>query len=939
MLVPENRDKGNEGDNVGLKVFYTNARSIRNKKNELFSYIAHEEPDIVGITESWVNENIFNDSLGEYFIDKYKLFTYQRQGRIGGGVMLYIKNKYVVSEVTEIKQNDEVESLWVDIRLNRRKIRIGIFYRSPNSNREIDLGIVNEINRGSVKDAILLGDFNFPNIDWELMEGADPCSRMLLDCIRENFLTQLVREPTRTNQILDLVLTNSLNIKDLEVGETLSSSDHNIIRFKIVLDYKLQDNLATRPNFSEGDYDRLRMQLGRIDWVQVLGNSNVEEMWGKFKNILHNTQEECIPSTNIRQKASKPRWWGNDIGRMIKDKKRAFKLFKQDNREANLIRYQNCRDSLKRAIRQKKRTAEMNLARNCSKNSKSFFSYYNINRKEKAGIGPLKVGDVIIDKNEDVANNLNEYFSSVFIQDNDPINTASIDGTQDVLNHVCIKESDIRAIIGSMKPNKAPGPDEIYARILKEGVNELVKPLKIIFEKSMLSGKIPKDWKTANVVPIFKKGSRKQLQNYRPVSLTSLVGKILEKIIHKHIQEFLDRNELVKESQHGFREGRSCLTNLLDFTNYITKELDQDKAVDIIYLDFSKAFDKVSHVRLLHKLKMHGISGMALRWIGEWLANRKQRVILNGYKSGWANVTSGVPQGSVLGPLLFILYINDIDKGIKGKISKFADDTKMAIPVDSLEGPIDMQKNLDKLMGWADKWKMEFNASKCKVMHLGRQNREFTYTMRNSWLNSVEEEKDLGVCISNNFKVNKQCIQARNKANKMLGIINRNVSYKSREVVTKLYNSYVRPHLEYCVQAWKPYQVQDISMLEAVQRRATKMVNDLSHLNYSERLERLDMFSVKGRFLRGDLIQVYKLFSGIDKVDVGNYFTLNENRLRGHSRTIWKPSCRLDVRKYHFSNRIIDTWNKLPENVVNSESLSTFKKNLDIHMGVTFRQI
>lgn len=499
-----------------------------------------------------------------------------------------------------------------------------------------------------------------------------------------------------------------------------------------------------------------------------------------------------------------------------------------------------------------------------------------------------------------------------------------------ILDNIDFTVDDIRACIHKIRINKAPGPDEIYAKILREGETYIAVALKIIFDRSINFTEIPEDWKLANVVPIFKKGSKKDVKNYRPISLTSLVCKILETLIKGKIQVFVDQFGLVNDSQHGFRKGRSCLTNLLEFLNYLTDQVDKGNDVDVIYLDFSKAFDKVPHKRLIHKLALHGISGSILNWVREWLSDRKQRVVLNGKKSGWDSVKSGVPQGSVLGPLLFILYINDLDNNIACKLSKFADDTKLASSVKDIEGCCGLQRDLDKLLAWSDKWQMQFNYSKCKVMHIGRNNRNFEYEMGGNWLDIINQERDLGVIMSNDLKSSKQCLEARNKANKMLGMINRNVCYKSKEVITKLYNSHVRPHIEYCIQAWAPHYRQDISLLESIQRRATKLIPSLKRLSYEDRLKDLNMFSVERRMLRGDLIQVYKLFSGLDNLDPNIFFSLNtDNATRGHNFKIKKESCKLDIRKHFFSNRVVSSWNDLPQHVVNSSSLDIFKRLLD----------
>ena len=294
---------------------------------------------------------------------------------------------------------------------------------------------------------------------------------------------------------------------------------------------------------------------------------------------------------------------------------------------------------------------------------------------------------------------------------------------------------------------------------------------------------------------------------------------------------------------------------------------------------------------------------------------------------------SGVPQGSELGLLLFLIYISDLDHGLKCKVSKFADDTKVATSVIKSEGCIKIQNDLDKLLGWADKWQMNFNSKKCKVLHLGYSNKSFNYDMNGDWLESVDQEKDLGVIISSNLKVANQCLEANNKANKMLGIINRNVVYKSKEVISKLYNSYVRPVIEYCAQVWAPYLKKDLDMLERVQRRATRMISGFEGKSYEERLKELGMFSVERRFLRGDMIQVYKIFTSIDNIETNKFFIVEHGQVtRGHNKKIKKKACHLDIRKHAFSNRVVKFWNSLPEEVVECDSIATFKKGLDSFM-------
>ena len=288
----------------------------------------------------------------------------------------------------------------------------------------------------------------------------------------------------------------------------------------------------------------------------------------------------------------------------------------------------------------------------------------------------------------------------------------------------------------------------------------------------------------------------------------------MEKLIKGRIIDHLNANSLINDSQHGFTAGRSCLTNLLTFLESLTSHVDQGLPVDVLYLDFSKAFDKVPHQRLISKLRAHGIGPDISRWIENWLTDRKQKVTIKGTQSPWTSVTSGVPQGSVLGPTLFTIYTNDIDDNIKSQILKFADDTKLMAPVSNQEQITELQEDLASAFNWAGKWQMEFNPGKCKCVHFGHANPKHEYTMGAQKIAHSTEEKDLGVLINQSLSPSHHMATCVSRANRIVGLIKRTYENKSKRNIIALHKSLVRPHLAYCVQAWRPHNQKDIDNLE-----------------------------------------------------------------------------------------------------------------------------
>ena len=920
--------------------------------DQLRAIVSKENIDIIAITETWINSNS-KHFLAEFHIPGYNLFKFDRVGRRGGGVAVYIRVSLKSCNKSNIKTNSDNESIWVEIGEGNESVVIGVIYRPPNLSRNDGKLLWEEIKKASDRNNVcILGDFNFSGIDWK-NQLSDNESEDFLEVVQDSFLYQFINSPTRGNNILDLVLSNNENlVKDVGIGDELGNSDHKAIYFNIIWDGRKKENSALIPDFRNANYGSIRRDLRDDPMVKRLipptppetvnlGRDNPEfnlaATYEQFIATINNAQNKHIPKRKFRSIRNQPKWMNNRLLDLLGKKKGVYRKVKKGENHL-LGYYQNLTRQVKTEIRKAKRNYEIKVANESKYTPKAFYQLYK--SKVRDTIGPLKTttGEMTDDELE-MCSTLNSHFRSVFTNENlaqfPEVHKVYNDSIENMLMNINITSNDVLKVINKLKPHKSPGPDEVYARILKECRDELSNPLAVLFNKSLESGLVPEAWKLANVVPIFKKGDKSIASNYRPISLTSIIGKLLESIIATKIRSHLETFNLIHSSQHGFTQGRSCLTNLLSFFSEVYEAVDNDKSYDIIYLDFSKAFDRVPHERLIRKVEAHGIGGSVLKWIRSWLTGRKQRVSINGLKSDWGAVKSGVPQGSVLGPLLFVIFINDLDLGITSRISKFADDTKMGRVINSDSDFEHLQRDLDTLHEWSVDWQMNFNTDKCKVLQIGKTNTNVKYKLGNTEIENSVCEKDLGVFVSNDLKPRKQCISVRNKANRILGFISRSVSNRTADVILKLYLALVRPHMDYAVQFWCPYYRMDIDSLERVQRRMTKMIHNIRNLPYEERLKSLGLHSLERRRVRGDMIEVYKWVSGINKGKMEDVLKLSNNEItRTNGFKLDKFRFRKDIGKHWFGNRVVDMWNRLPSAIVGSGTLGSFKTKLDRHMEV-----
>lgn len=588
----------------------------------------------------------------------------------------------------------------------------------------------------------------------------------------------------------------------------------------------------------------------------------------------------------------------------------------------------------------------MNMAKQAKSNPKTIWKYINSKSKTRDTVAdlhadPKNTNSPLKSTNKDKAEVLSDFFCSVFTNES-PGELPEIPQypIKEKMEELCITENMVKKLLSKLNVNKSPGIDSMHPKFLQELASEIAGPICEIFKTSIRSGKLPQEWKNARISAIFKKGNRKIASNYRPVSLTSIICKTMEKIIRSHIIDHMQRNQLFSDKQFGFISGRSTALQLLKVLDIWTEAIDCGFSVDVIYMDFMKAFDTVPHRRLVAKLSGFKINGNIIKWIEQFLSNRHQQVMVNGEVSSWRSVTSGIPQGSVLGPILFVLYINDLPDNVNSTAFLFADDTKLFRIIKDISDKAVLQSDLHLLIEWSNRWLLRFHPDKCKAMNIATNPSEinaYTLTINNTAtvLENITQ-KDIGVTIDNRLEFDSHINAKINKANSMFSLIRRSYKFLNKDMFIPLYKALVRSHLDYANSVWYPYKQKYVDAIEGVQRRATKQIAGLKNLSYEERLKVLKLPTIAYRRIRGDMIEVYKILHQIYDKEVCNILHMRRDHInrmenRGHSLMLFHKFAAKNIRKNNFTNRVVSTWNKLTDEVVTAPSLNCFKNRLDKH--------
>ena len=840
------------------------------------------------------------------------------------------------------------EQIWCQASIQGRTFLLGCFYRPPDANigplLELDANLAS-LNASSRSPIIVLGgDFNVPGLDWSHSTQSVPKGALqesLFDLIINNHLTQKVSFPTRRDctsgaeNTLDLLLTSHPDLIS-EVSPRAGISDHFIVLAKLItkiqLPLKPPRKISLWKKVNSENFKNLVKELGQDFFKMKPATRSVEENWTWFRDSLNNIVTNSVPQKLIKGR-TRPPWFSAKLKRLCSKKEKSYIRAKKSGTKSDWDKFTSVRKQVDRAIRNAHRQHVSSILEDGQ--PKEFWRYIKSRRTDNTGIQTLKVNDVLVTDDQEKAETLAAHFQNVFTrEDEDPSSLPKLPTSPfPEMSPITIDVEGVRKLLLNINTAKAIGPDQIQNQALKIAADELAPVLQFIFQQSLDSGELPLDWRSASIAPLFKKGSATDPANYRPISLTCTCCKLLEHIIDSQLMNHLSEHNILSDNQHAFRKRRSCESQLVLTVNDLAKNLDTNTSTDVLALDFSKAFDVIPHKRLIQKLNFYGVRSNTLRWISNFLTKRFQRVCVNGQSSEWYPVLSGTPQGTVLGPHLFLLFINDIQEEVTSTTRLFADDCLLYRPINSPDDEIVLQKDLDTMVKWSHRWGMQFNPTKCESMRVSRKRSpgKTSYNIHGVSLEEAKEIKYLGVKIQNDLRWNCHTHHSTSKAAGVLNFLRRNFHHCSSTVKEKLYFTLVRPHLEYAVAAWDPYTVKNISSIERIQRQAARFVTNTydRESSVTQLLNSLGWNTLQARREAHRLTCFHKMLS--NKLDI-DYLSHTKPKLsrsrRGHSHQFDVPSSRLEVHRSSFFPRTIKAWNELPPAIITQSNPAKFKEML-----------
>jgi hypothetical protein len=933
-----------------LSVIHYNVQSLQHKIDIVISELGSF--DVLAFTETWLNASIPSSDL--LIPNFHNPLRKDRTGDSHGGVILYIKDSIPCLRRPDLELNN-LESIWVELKLpGRKNILLSVFYRPPNSDNiyntllESSIGLAVDTD---ISDIIIVGDFN--------MNTSIPSSqRKIASLCQQNNLTQLITEPTNFTEhsasTIDLLFVSKPDsVITSGVGEPFLDQNirYHCPIFGIFRYSKPKSKIFPRIvwNYNRADFDLLRQKLVDIDWNSIK-DDNIDLYAKTFSDVLNNISCQCIPNRKVSINTQDPPWLNGLIKKKIRQRKRLYRKAKRTNVPAHWTKFKKFRNETVNLIRNTKLQYYQSLGlklQTLPLSSKDWWKILKsfINPNSNKSIPPLfdESSNTLITDTKLKANLLNNFFSSQTVIDDTNHMLPALPNLQGqpCIDNITITPSDVRDILKSLPLGKASGPDGINGRILRECASELSQPLCDLFNYSLMTCCVPSSWKHANVCAVFKKGDPSFPNNYRPISLLNIIEKVFERIIFKSIFNFYRETGFFTPFQSGFLPGDSTVNQLTFLYNSFCKALDNGLEVRVVFFDISKAFDKVWHRGLIFKLEKSGIRGNILKWFTNYLSDRSQKVVIPGTNSDDSLIFAGVPQGSILGPLLFLVYINDIVTEIGSVINLFADDTSLYMIVNNPnDTALQLQEDIDRISQWANTWLVKFNPAKSESLTISRKiNKPHhpTLFMLQAPIQTVQEHKHLGMFFSSDGSWHSHITYIKEKAWTRIHIMRRLKYTLNRKSLEIIYISFIRPVLEYSDVVWDNCCQYEKDELDKIQLEAARIVTGCTKLvSTNELLQEIGWEKLSERRRKHKLILFFKMIhnltpaylSSLVPASIGHNTSYN---LR-NANDLQTPFSRTVLYAKSFLPSVINDWNSLPEEARHIHSLNNFKKFLNTNL-------
>ena len=930
----------NPGPNIhsrDLSVCHLNVQSLLSKVDLVA--IELSKFDVITVSETWLDSTI---STSDILIPNYQDPIRLDRNRHGGGVAMYFKKCIPYTERQDLYLPG-LEAIWAEILLSNKKVLIGTFYLHPRFDNWNMVQVSIEQALLQSPNVILLGDFNQNMLDTSKCHD-------ILDILNTFNLNQHIDSPTRvtahSQSIIDLVITSDTLSCSSKGTLDPFCSDHHTIYFSTSF-MKIKQHTYKRKIwlYENGNYDDYRHQLEQCIWPE--NDQTVEQQVECITNNILQSADLSIPNKTVTIRPLDPPWFHNEIRLQIRARNRIHKKAKRTNNPNDWANFRTSRNNVINLIRNSKINYFKKLSDSLSHDNLTSRQWWKVtkqflNDQKSSDIPFLIENNIQLNSPKDKAEILNNFFCKQSdIDDSNaalPPDRPSLSSFTDIN----ITTQDVSDAIKLICPNKASGPDFINPRLIKEGKDILSPHLSRLFNKSLQQSSFPDTWKTANVIPVYKKGEKSDPSNYRPISLLSCLSKVFERCVFKHFYNYINSNSLITAVQSGFTPNDSAVFQLIDLYNCFSRAIDDGKEVRVVFCDISKAFDRVWHTGLLYKLRSIGVGGTALAWFHSYLEDRVQRVALEGDLSTYKQVKAGVPQGSILGPLLFLIYINDIVEDIGSYIRLFADDTSLYIIVENPNVGADiLNMDLEKIHQWSNTWLVKFNPNKTEELLISRKRTPPHHpplTMNNIPIKTVTTHKHLGLTFNKTCTWSDHIQDITGKAWKRVNLLRKLKFDLTRKTLLIIYTSFIRPLLEYGDTVWDNCSIGEANEIEKVQIEACRIITGATKsCSKIKVLAEAGLESLQSRRYKHRLITFYKMVNHLTPpylhllVPPSN-FQASQRNLRSRDN-IQIPTFHTNLYSNSFLPNTIREWNTLPEHIKNLPSLSSFKHylNRDIH--------